>query len=140
MPWDGTIKMTTFITADARDTAIGRARGPYQIGLIDGINCWSGSDFVGRARTFGGSYAKSRANLIAACRKAGLRVVLSDIGERGKTVAMIATDAEAKRIRKTPTGGDTTMEGTKLRRRIEIIAAAARRRDDRDDAALATVV
>lgn len=135
--------MHTIITRTAYATAMALTKGTYQAGLIDGMNSWAGSDLVGTARRYGGRYARSRVSLIAACQKAGLRLVLSPIGAHRRLIAVIATETEARRIRRTPAGRANEVEARQLRRRIEIIAARAaaeaRRRDVLDDAALATV-
>ena len=57
---------------DVKARALQCARGEYQEGLITGRYSWSGNDLRGRAKTWSGSYWRSRNALIARLRENGL--------------------------------------------------------------------
>ncbi len=109
--------MTTIATAAAKKIALSLCKGPYQTSLVHGAS-WSGSDLKGNAARYGGRYRASRLSLIDACKGAGLRIVVSAIGDRGKMVATILTHEEARRIPVTKPGDDNRIEGRALEQRI----------------------
>ncbi|TNC09332.1 hypothetical protein FF100_26150 [Methylobacterium terricola] len=111
--------MSTIATTAAKKIVLWLCKGEYQSSLIHGVSSWSGSDLKGRAARYGGRYRDSRHSLIDACKGAGLRIVVSAIGERGRMVATILTNEEASRIPVTKTGGDNRIEGHALGQRID---------------------
>ncbi|MBK3398050.1 hypothetical protein [Methylobacterium ajmalii] len=110
--------MTTIATIAAKEIALSLCKGSYQTSLVHGAASWSGSDLKGTAARYGGRYRESRQSLIDACKGAGLRIVVSAIGNRGKMIATILTHEEARRIPVTTTGGDNRIEGRALEQRI----------------------
>ena len=62
-------------------------KGSYQRALVLGNETWSGSSLTGRARNYGGHYARSRRNLLARIESSGLGYLT--IGERGKIILML---------------------------------------------------
>lgn len=50
------------------------AYGSYQLSLLRGQSRWSGADLRGKAASYGGSYAKSRASLVRRLIKFGYDV------------------------------------------------------------------
>lgn len=91
----------TLLTPKARDTAYACGRGDYQDALIRGGRSWAGSDLTGAAARNGGSYAASRAALIARMQEAGLSVERT-AGARGRIIVVVMTAAERKRARDRP--------------------------------------
>lgn len=54
--------------------ALALAKGEYQRNVLRGVESMSGSTLRGRAASFGDVYARSRANLLARIKAAGLPV------------------------------------------------------------------
>jgi hypothetical protein len=59
---------------DAYDAAIKLTKGCYQRALLRGEARLSGGDLRGKARKFGGAYARSRDNLLARLKEAGIKI------------------------------------------------------------------
>lgn len=59
---------------DVKARALQCARGEYQEGLITGRYSWSGNDLRGLAKTWSGSYWRSRDALLARLREHGLTI------------------------------------------------------------------
>lgn len=63
---------TIYLSPEAREAAKACARGSYQAALLSDCEAWSGSTLKGRAKHWGGQYARSRRALVARLRSAGL--------------------------------------------------------------------
>jgi len=61
----GCVGWTVTLDTDARDAALKVCRGTYQRALILGTENLSSSTLKGKARRYGGRYARSRAALLA---------------------------------------------------------------------------
>lgn len=49
----------------ARDRALSKARGCYQAAIVDGTEALSGATLRGKAKSYGGRYARSAASIAA---------------------------------------------------------------------------
>jgi hypothetical protein len=78
----------TMCDVDVLGIALGCARGCYQRAVILGEESLSGSTLRGKAAQYGAHYARSRRNLIARLRKAGLQVDETR-GARGRRILVI---------------------------------------------------
>ncbi len=89
------------VTSDALPIAMRCARGIYQRGIVEGRESLSGSTLTGKAREWGGTYARSRANLIDRMRAAGLAVSerRGDYGARILVVSRLEPCRNGKRGR-----------------------------------------
>lgn len=89
--------MSTTVVLDpaALAAALPLARGCYQRALLHGWARLSGAGLRGRARSYAGRYARSRANLLARLTRAGV-VWREDRGERGlRLLVLVAPPAPA---------------------------------------------
>lgn len=75
---------TVFVDPDPTvlTTAFGLARGEYQVGLLAGVEAWSGATLRGRARHWSSRYAASRKGLLGRLTKAGLAPTFKTVGRR----------------------------------------------------------
>jgi hypothetical protein len=79
---------TEYETPGARAIALGCARGCYQRAVIDGDENLSGSTLAGKAKRYGVHYRRSRENLLARCRTAGVRVS-ERRGDHGRRILVL---------------------------------------------------
>ncbi|ACS43949.1 hypothetical protein [Methylorubrum extorquens] len=129
--------MFTLLTPKARDTALGLARGDYQLSLLRGSASWAGSDLKGAAARNGASYASSRESLLARLVEAGLYVERTK-GERGRTVVVVMTAAERRRSKDRPAAEAAAAvieKAKKAKAAAERKAAREKARAERDLAA-----
>lgn len=64
--------MTIVLDQEAYERACNLAKGSYQHGVVSGHESLSGSSLKGKAKNYGGTYARSRASLLANLREAGV--------------------------------------------------------------------
>ncbi len=74
-------------SASALDAAIALCRGSYQVGIVRGRESLSGSTLTGKAASYGGHYARSRASLLSRLASAGLATEVR--GPKGRRVLVI---------------------------------------------------
>lgn len=72
----------------AYDAAFALARGDYQRNILNGTEALSGSTLRGKASRYGAVYARSRRNLIARIRAAGIAIG-EERGPRGARILAI---------------------------------------------------
>ena len=78
--------ISSVITAAQRDL-----RGAYACAVVSGRQLWSGADLQGKAKSYGGGYARQRNKAYTALRRAGGEVLAVDHGKR-VTAVRICTD------------------------------------------------
>ena len=79
------------IHPEALDPALACCRGNYQRAIIRGRKAWSGADLQGGAKSWDGTYRKSRKNLLARLRAAGLDAWI-DKGHHNKQILYVAPE------------------------------------------------
>ncbi len=84
------------VTDAARPAAANCARGAYQAALLDGYEAWSGSTLRGRAKTWGGRYARSRDALDTRLREAGILTAVAVTRPNGKKIYLVWSPSEAR--------------------------------------------
>lgn len=72
----------------ALTAALKLARGSYQRGIIHGHYALSGADLKGKAKKYGGHYARSRGAVLARVRAAGIKVG-EIVGSHNKRILVI---------------------------------------------------
>lgn len=72
----------------AAAAAVKLARGEYQRGLLSGYYALSGADLKGKAKKYGGHYARSRGAVLARVRAAGIKVG-EIVGSHNKRILVI---------------------------------------------------
>ncbi len=92
----------TFLTPKARRAAFSCARGPYQTSLIADQSSWAGSDLRGNAKSYATKYRDSRWGLIRRLRENDELAVEETTGARGRSVVVIMTKAERRRVGRRP--------------------------------------
>lgn len=87
--------MTTYthiVHAAALALALDHARGAYQRALINDGEAWSGATLQGKAKSYGGHYARSRDGLLARL-EADPRLVITHLrGDHNRREVSIALD------------------------------------------------
>lgn len=73
------------------DKALCLARGSYQTDLLHGCEALSGSTLRGKARRYGGKYARSRDSLLSRMTAAGI-AWKEERGAHGKRVLVIGAE------------------------------------------------
>lgn len=69
------------------EVCLEQARGTYQRDLIHGHEAWSGATLAGKARSYGGRYARSRSVLLERLEAAGIDCHFETI-QRRKTLVV----------------------------------------------------
>lgn len=79
------------VSIRAMDRALACCRGDYQRNLVQGYEAISGGTLKGKAATYGGKYAQSRAALVKRLQAEGLQVwEIIDGRRRGARILMIS--------------------------------------------------
>lgn len=92
----------TFLTPKARKAAFSCARGHYQASLLADDASWAGSDLRGNAKLYATKYRDSRIGLLGRMREHGDLAVEQTSGPHNRSVVVIMTRAERRRVGKRP--------------------------------------